>query len=53
MKHDIIVPILDLTSREAKRDNLLSSSCQEIFENMRRVRFRTPPFVPETHVLAG
>ncbi|KZS97836.1 DUF625-domain-containing protein [Sistotremastrum niveocremeum HHB9708] len=36
MKHDIMVPILDLTAREAKRDNLLSSSCQEIFENMRR-----------------
>jgi protein phosphatase-4 regulatory subunit 3 len=38
MKHDLLKPILDLTLKESKRDNLLSSSCQEFFEHMRRVR---------------
>lgn len=36
MKHDILKPILDLTIQESRRDNLLSCSCQEYFENMRR-----------------
>ncbi|THV08201.1 DUF625-domain-containing protein [Dendrothele bispora CBS 962.96] len=36
MKHDILKPILDLTLRESRRDNLLSCSCQEYFEHMRR-----------------
>jgi len=37
MKHDILKPILDLTIQESRRDNLLSCSCQEYFENMRKV----------------
>ena len=37
MKHDILKPILDMTSQELRRDNLLSCSCQEYFENMRKV----------------
>ncbi|KAG7447518.1 DUF625-domain-containing protein [Guyanagaster necrorhizus] len=36
MKFDIFKPILDLTLRESRRDNLLSCSCQEYFEHMRR-----------------
>lgn len=36
MKFDILKPILDLTLRESRRDNLLSCSCQEYFEHMRR-----------------
>ncbi|KXN89450.1 hypothetical protein AN958_05612 [Leucoagaricus sp. SymC.cos] len=36
MKHDMIKPILDLTMKESRRDNLLSCSCQEYFESMRR-----------------
>ncbi|KAH9482349.1 hypothetical protein JR316_0004447 [Psilocybe cubensis] len=36
MKHDILKPILDLTLKESRRDNLLSCSCQEYFEHMRR-----------------
>ncbi|PPQ68299.1 hypothetical protein CVT25_001387 [Psilocybe cyanescens] len=36
MKHDILKPILDLTLKESLRDNLLSCSCQEYFEHMRR-----------------
>ena len=37
MKHDILKPILDLTIQESRRDNLLSCSCQEYFENIRKV----------------
>ncbi|TFK66581.1 DUF625-domain-containing protein [Pluteus cervinus] len=36
MKHDILKPILDLTLLESRRDNLLSCSCQEYFESMRK-----------------
>lgn len=39
MKHDILKPILDLTIQESLRDNLLSCSCQEYFDQIRRVRF--------------
>ena len=38
VKHDVFKPILELTLRESKRDNLLSSSCLEYFDFMRRVR---------------
>jgi len=37
-KHRVFLPILKLTLRESKRDNLLSSCCQEMFEAIRRVR---------------
>jgi protein phosphatase-4 regulatory subunit 3 len=36
-KHRVFLPILKLTLRESKRDNLLSSCCQEMFESIRRV----------------
>ncbi|KAL0580514.1 Platinum sensitivity protein [Marasmius crinis-equi] len=36
MKYDILKPILDLTIRESRRDNLLSCSCQEYFDHIRR-----------------
>ncbi|EPQ58973.1 DUF625-domain-containing protein [Gloeophyllum trabeum ATCC 11539] len=36
IKLDILKPILDLTVRESRRDNLISCSCQEFFEHMRR-----------------
>lgn len=45
IKHDIFDPILNLTIQESKRDNLLSSSCQEFFEHIRRVRFKLTPSV--------
>lgn len=55
MKHDVIKPILDLTLQESRRDNLLSCSCQEYFESMRRVSqfpgdagANTDSFVPLT-----
>jgi len=37
MKHGVLKPILDLTIQESVRDNLLSCSCQEYFDFMRRV----------------
>lgn len=37
MKIDAFGPILDLTLRESRRDNLLSSTCQEFFEHIRKV----------------
>ncbi|KAF8638593.1 hypothetical protein AX17_002134 [Amanita inopinata Kibby_2008] len=40
MKLDILKPVLDLTLQESRRDNLLSCSCQEFFENMRRDNMR-------------
>ncbi|KAI0677650.1 DUF625-domain-containing protein [Trametes maxima] len=36
IKHDVFKPILELTTRESRRDNLLSSSCLEYFDFMRR-----------------
>ncbi|KIJ37419.1 hypothetical protein M422DRAFT_231798 [Sphaerobolus stellatus SS14] len=39
-KHEAILPILELTAREAPRDNLLSSCCQEFFEHIRRENFK-------------
>ncbi|KAI0638595.1 DUF625-domain-containing protein [Trametes polyzona] len=36
IKHDVFKPIIELTVRESKRDNLLSSSCLEFFDFMRR-----------------
>ncbi|KAI0737677.1 component of IIS longevity pathway SMK-1-domain-containing protein [Daedaleopsis nitida] len=36
IKHDVFMPILDLTTRESKRDNLVSSTCLEYFDFMRR-----------------
>ena len=38
VKADLYKPILDLTIRESRRDNLLSSTCKEFFEYMRKVR---------------
>ena len=37
-KHEIFLPILDITAEESRRDTLLSASCQELFEYMRKVR---------------
>ncbi|TBU63354.1 component of IIS longevity pathway SMK-1-domain-containing protein [Dichomitus squalens] len=36
IKHDVFQPILELTTRESKRDNLVSSTCLEFFDFMRR-----------------
>ncbi|KAH7931318.1 DUF625-domain-containing protein [Leucogyrophana mollusca] len=36
MKLDVLKPILDLTLQESRRDSLLSASCQELFDHMRR-----------------
>jgi len=36
IKHSIFGPIVDLTLRESRRDNLMSSACQEFFEFVRR-----------------
>ncbi|TFK43836.1 component of IIS longevity pathway SMK-1-domain-containing protein [Crucibulum laeve] len=59
MKHDVLKPILDLTIRESRRDNLLSCSCQEYFENMRRenmkqmIHFCMTKHEPEIRKLAA
>ena len=37
IKHDVFKPIIDLTIRESRRDNLVSSTCLEYFDYMRRV----------------
>lgn len=42
-------PILDLTIQESLRDNLLSCSCQEYFEIMRKVSWRK--FIPSIRYL--
>ncbi|KAF8165663.1 component of IIS longevity pathway SMK-1-domain-containing protein [Crassisporium funariophilum] len=58
MKHDLLKPILDLTIQESRRDNLLSCSCQEYFENMRRenmkdlIKFCMTKHEPEIQLLA-
>ncbi|KAJ3501132.1 hypothetical protein NLJ89_g9480 [Agrocybe chaxingu] len=58
LKHDIMKPILDLTIQESTRDNLLSCSCQEYFEHMRKenmkdlIRFCMSKHEPEIHRLA-
>lgn len=49
MKHDILKPILDLTLKESLRDNLLSCSCQEYFEHMRKVRSLYRAFIHSFH----
>lgn len=36
-KHDVFQSILTLTAEESRRDTLLSASCQELFEHMRKV----------------
>ncbi|RDX55399.1 DUF625-domain-containing protein [Lentinus brumalis] len=36
IKHDSFTPILELTTRESRRDNLVSSTCLEFFDFMRR-----------------
>jgi protein phosphatase-4 regulatory subunit 3 len=38
IKFDILQPIIDLAVKESRRDNLISSSCQEFFDYMRKVR---------------
>ncbi|KAG5639701.1 hypothetical protein H0H81_005884 [Sphagnurus paluster] len=40
IKNDILKPILDLTIQESRRDNLLSCSCQEYFDTIRRDRMK-------------
>ncbi|KAG1892117.1 component of IIS longevity pathway SMK-1-domain-containing protein [Suillus subluteus] len=42
MKLDVFKPILDLTIQESRRDSLLSASCQEFFEHMRRENIKDP-----------
>ena len=38
IKFDILQPIIDLAVKESGRDNLISSSCQEFFDHLRKVR---------------
>ncbi|KAG6891693.1 hypothetical protein C0992_010096 [Termitomyces sp. T32_za158] len=40
MKHDVIKPLLDLTLQESRRDNLLSCSCQEYFDFIRKEKVK-------------
>ncbi|KAL0950186.1 hypothetical protein HGRIS_010179 [Hohenbuehelia grisea] len=49
-KHDVFKPILDLTLAESRRDNLLSSSCHEFFEIMRKENMKEPiEYCMKTH----
>jgi protein phosphatase 4 regulatory subunit 3 len=38
IKLDVLQPIIDLAVKESVRDNLISSSCQEFFDHLRKVR---------------
>lgn len=38
IKHEVFSPILDLSAKEAKRDNLINAACQEFFEHIRKVK---------------
>ncbi|KAF8214082.1 component of IIS longevity pathway SMK-1-domain-containing protein [Mycena galopus ATCC 62051] len=49
MKLDVLKPILDLTLRESRRDNLLSCSCHEYFDYMRRENMRDMIKICMTH----
>jgi protein phosphatase-4 regulatory subunit 3 len=44
-KLEVFKPIIALTLKESRRDTLVSSSCQEFFEFMRRVRPLFPHLV--------
>lgn len=37
IKLDVLQPIVDLAVKESVRDNLISSSCQEFFDHLRKV----------------
>jgi protein phosphatase-4 regulatory subunit 3 len=37
-RHGVVGPILELTTQESRRDNVLSASCHELFEHMRKVQ---------------
>ncbi|KAG9010898.1 Platinum sensitivity protein [Tulasnella sp. JGI-2019a] len=39
-KNELFGPVVDLTMREGKRDNLVSSACQEFFEGIRKENHR-------------
>ncbi|KAF8339200.1 component of IIS longevity pathway SMK-1-domain-containing protein [Cantharellus anzutake] len=58
IKHDIFRSTLELTEREASRDNLISASCQELFEHIRKDNIRVAithimdNFGPRIHALA-
>ncbi|KAI5119593.1 hypothetical protein M0805_005763 [Coniferiporia weirii] len=41
-KHECFTPITNLAIREARRENLLSSACQEFFEFMRKENLKDP-----------
>ncbi|KAL1721678.1 component of IIS longevity pathway SMK-1-domain-containing protein [Schizophyllum commune] len=41
VKHDLFKPIIDLTLSESRRDNLLSGSCQDLFEHIRRENMKS------------
>ncbi|KAH8118659.1 DUF625-domain-containing protein [Phellopilus nigrolimitatus] len=41
-KHECFTPIANLAVREARRENLLSSTCQEFFEYMRKENLKDP-----------
>ncbi|CAE6527395.1 unnamed protein product [Rhizoctonia solani] len=40
IKQDVVLPIIELTARESRRDNMVSSTCQEFFEYIRRENLR-------------
>ncbi|KAF9513249.1 hypothetical protein BS47DRAFT_980933 [Hydnum rufescens UP504] len=47
IKHDVFDAILELTEREAARDNLITGSCQEFFEHIRKDTVR----LAMTHIM--
>ncbi|KAL1743124.1 component of IIS longevity pathway SMK-1-domain-containing protein [Schizophyllum fasciatum] len=50
VKHDLFKPIIDLTMSESRRDNLLSGSCQDLFEHIRRENMKSIiEFIMENH----
>ncbi|KAG8956851.1 Platinum sensitivity protein [Tulasnella sp. 424] len=40
IKNEVFLPILDLSQKESKRDNLINCACQEFFEHARKENIR-------------
>ncbi|KAG8933667.1 Platinum sensitivity protein [Tulasnella sp. 417] len=40
IKNEVFLPILELSQKEAKRDNLINCACQEFFEHARKENIR-------------
>lgn len=53
IKNDVFGPILDVSLKEARRDNLINCSCQEFFEHARKVGLDPDSPLKSTADIAG